>query len=67
MKIEVEKYIKKKIERANKKWARANKNYEENKMRVSANLYYDAMLLFYECVSDLIDGTGFVEEESEVK
>lgn len=66
-KKKVEKYIRTKIWRAHAKWKRANEKYEKKDMRSAANLYADAMLLFYECFTDLIDGTGFIEEKEKVK
>ena len=67
MKIEVENYIKAKMKRALARWNQAQRKYNEGDMLGAANLYADAMRLYYECASDLIDGTGFVEAEGETK
>jgi hypothetical protein len=61
MQIEVEEYIKKKMESAMKWWKRAYKANEQGNMLSEANCYAEAMQLYYECASDLIDGTGFKE------
>jgi hypothetical protein len=67
MKIEVENYIKEKMKRAMKWWKRAHKANEQGNMLSAANCYAEAMLLYYECVLDLIDGTGFKEVKGEKK
>lgn len=67
MKIEVENFIKAKMERALVRWKHAQKKYEEGNMRDAANLYADAMRLYYECAADLIGGTGFIDEKGEAK
>ena len=67
MKIEVENFIKAKMKRALVRWKQAHEAYQEEKMREAANLYADAMSLYYQCASDLIDGTGFKEAEGEKK
>jgi hypothetical protein len=67
MNMEVESYIKAKMKRALVRWNQAQEMYEVGKMQAAAHFYYDAMQLYYECASDLIDGTGFKETEGEVK
>jgi len=67
MKIEVENYIKAKMKRALVRGKQAQEAYQEEEMRAAANLYADAMNLYYQCASDLIDGTGFKEAEGETK
>lgn len=67
MKREVENYIKAKMNRGILKWNRAKEKYEVGEMQTAASIYADAVVLFYSCAKDLIDGTGFVEQESGVK
>lgn len=67
MKKEVENYIKKKMERARLRWNQAQKKYEIGEMQSAANLYADAMILYYSCAKDLIDGVGFIDEKGEAK
>lgn len=67
MKKEVENYIKKKMARALLRWKHAQKKYEECIMRDAANLYAEAMILYYSCAQDLIDGVGFIDEKGEAK
>lgn len=61
---EVENYITKKMKRGREYWMRAHKNFEKGKMRTAAINYANAMQMFYECATDLIDGTGFKEENT---
>lgn len=63
MNKEVENNIKKKMERALSCWKRAHEDYEKGYMEVAAKYYAVAMRLYYECVTDLIYGTGFKEVE----
>jgi hypothetical protein len=63
MKNEVENYIKAKMKRALAHWERARENYEKGNMKDAANWYAVAMQLYYECASDLIDGTGFKDNK----
>lgn len=67
MKREVENYIKANMNRALMLWNRALEKYDAGEMQSAASFYGDAMRLYYVCVQDLISGTGFVEQESEVK
>lgn len=57
----VENYISAKMNRARLLWKKALGKYEEGEMKSAANRYAEAMRLFYECATDLIDGTGFKE------
>lgn len=66
MKMEVENYIKAKMKRALARWNHAQEMYETGQMQAAANLYADAMNLYYQCASDLIDGIGFVEKQEEI-
>lgn len=61
MKREVENYIKKKMDRALLRWNQAQEKYEIGEMQSAANLFADAMQLYYKCAQDLIDGDGFKE------
>jgi hypothetical protein len=65
--MEVEEYIKKKMERALTWWKCANENCVKGNMQAAAMFYNKAMQLYYECASDLIDGTGFKEVKGEKK
>lgn len=65
--MEVEEYIKKKMERASARWEKAHKEFEREKMRAAAAWYAEAMQLYYECASDLIDGTGYKEVKGRTK
>ena len=65
--IEIENYIMKKMERAQKKWRRAYEKYKKGNMRTAAILYAEAMRLYYSCAIDLIDGTGFKEVKGGTK
>lgn len=67
MQIEVEEYIKEKMERALARWKKAHKDFKREKMRAAAAWYAEAMQLYYECASDLIDGTGLKEVKGEKK
>lgn len=61
MKRVVENYIDAKMKRALVRWERAQEAYQEGNMQAAANLYADAMSLYYACATDLIDVTGFSE------
>lgn len=61
MNIEVENFITKKMDRASTWWKRAQEAFKNGNMKAAASFYYDAMRLYYECATDLIDGTGFKE------
>ena len=61
MKIQIENFIKAKMKRALVRWNRAQEMYAVGQMQSAANLYAHAMRLYYECASDLINGTGFTE------
>jgi hypothetical protein len=63
MKREVEKYIKINMDRALLRWNQAQEQYEIGETKSAADLYADAMQLYYKCAQDLIDGTGFVDRE----
>lgn len=63
MKNEVESYIKSKMRRALARWKVARENYEKGNMKTAAEWYFVAMQLYYECTTDLIDGTGFKEKK----
>lgn len=65
MKREVEKYIKRNMDLALLRWNQAQEKYEIGEMLTAANLYADAMILYYKCAQDLIDGIGFVDWEGE--
>lgn len=67
MKREAENYIKSKMKRALVRWNHALEMYEIGQMQSAANLFADAMRLYYNCASDLIDGTGFKEVKYEAK
>lgn len=67
MKREVEDYIKKRMERALARWKQAKEAYEAGQMQAAANLFADAMTVYYICASDLIDGTGFKEAKGGTK
>ena len=67
MKIIVEEYIKKKMKRALARWKLAQKEYEKGNMKAAANCYAEAMQVYYNCASDLIDGTGLKEVERKTK
>ena len=65
MKTQVENFIKAKMKRALIRWNRAQEMYEVGQMQSAANLYAYAMRLYYECATDLINGTGFIEAKGE--
>ena len=67
MKKEVENFIKAKMGRALERWNRAQEMYEVGQMQSAAKLYAEAMRLYYECASDLIDGIGLKEAEGAAK
>lgn len=67
MKMQVENYIKAKMKRALVRWSYAQQMFDVGQMKAAANNFAKAMSLFYECASDLIDGTGFRETKGEAK
>ena len=62
----LENYIYAKMNHARRLWKKARDAYKEGQLKSAANQYAEAMRLFYECASDLIDGTGFQEPKKEV-
>lgn len=63
MKREVESYIIANMKRALVLWNRAQEAYQEDEIQSAANLYAEAMQLYYRCAKDLINGVGFKEVE----
>lgn len=66
MRMQLENFIKAKMKRALVQWNRARELFEVGQLQVAANLYADAARLYYECATDLIDGTGFIVAEGGV-